>query len=391
MKPRFTFILFLALLYHPALSGGETMPGLEGLFDMEVRVLLDGGALNAEIDGGGGKLLVTSGETGAKLNLPEGDRVFAEGDLNGMKINHLSFPVHSVRIETSGKYIVFNGKKYRGYILLWDGHIGTFEAVNHLPLETYIKSVVAAEIPKSWPLEAQKAQAVAARTYALYKRQENAGNHFDVAMDVSDQAYGGAEAESDIAEQAVKGTAGMVLVFNNKLALAYFHSNSWDKTENAVDVFHGTDVPYLRSVTCRFARKSPYYTWQLNMSLAEIESALARGGVFSGKIRDISPSSFTPTGRVKQLRIAGGQKTELVEATAFRRALGGTKFKSTKFTIRKFGQTYSFIGNGYGHGVGLCQWGAKGMAENKSSFKEILAHYYPGALVSDNILVSNVE
>ncbi len=362
-----------------------------GFFDVEIRVAMDTAASKAEVDGDGGNLTITSGETGAGLNVAPTGKILAEWSPQGIKINHLIYPTGGARIESRSGTIIFNGKKYRGYLILWNGQNGTLTVVNHLPLDDYIRSVVAMEIPKTWPLEAIKAQAVAARTYALYKRQDNAGNLFDVAPDVSDQVYGGREVENEATNEAVKATEGMTLVYENHLALTYFHSNSGGRTENGSEVFHTANAPYLKSVKCRYAGDSPYYAWQLNVGLPEIESALSRNGLFSGKISLISVQSHTDSGRVRQLKIYGRNKTELLDASALRRALGGTRLKSTKFSVRSYGQTVTFVGNGYGHGVGLCQWGAKGMAEHKIGFKEILSHFYPGAVLSTSFLTSAME
>ncbi len=362
-----------------------------GFFDVEIRVALETAAVKADVDGDGWNLTITSGESGAGLNVASTGKVLAEWSPQGIKINHLIYPIRGARIESRSGTMIFNGKKYRGYLLLWNSPDGTLTVVNHLPLDDYIRSVVAMEIPKTWPLEALKAQSVAARTYALNKRQENAGNLFDVTPDVMDQVYGGIEVENEAANQAVKATEGLTLVYENHLALTYFHSNSGGKTEAGSVVFHTANAPYLKSVTCRYAGDSPYYAWQLNVSLPEIESALARNGLFSGKISRISVQSHTDSGRVRQLKIYGGNKTELLDASAFRRALGGTRLKSTKFSVRSYGQTVTFVGNGYGHGVGLCQWGAKGMAEHKIGFKEILSHFYPGSVLSTSFLTSAME
>jgi stage II sporulation protein D len=385
----FSLAVLLFVFTGHAFAGSDG--GLDGLFDVEIRVALERSATKAEIDGDGGTFTITSGENGARFNAGEPTKILAEGTADGIKINHKVYPVRVARVESSSGTFSFNGKKFRGYLLLWDGPNGAVDVINHLPLESYITSVVSMEMPKSWPLEAQKAQTIAARTYALYKRQENAGNNFDVAMDVSDQAYGGVEGESEASAQAVSATQGIVLMYENRLALTYFHSNSGGKTETASEIFRGMNQPYLKSVPCRYANKSPYFTWQLNIKMSEIEAAMSRNGMFSGKIGEVSVYSHTSSGRVRQLKIYGRNKTAIVDAGAFRLAVGGTRFKSTKFTIRRFGQSLSFVGNGYGHGVGLCQWGAKGMADEKRNYKEILSHYYPGTTLSGNILTSSVD
>lgn len=377
--------------FQPRDAVGKEDQAISEFFDVGVRVVLCKSCLGAEIGGDGGALTVSSGENGAILNVGEVSKILAEGAGDEIKVNHRSYPVRAVRVESSSGTFSFDGKRYRGYALVWIAPNGSVDLINHLPLEAYITSVVSNEIPKSWPLEAQKAQAVAARTYALYKRQENAGLNYDVAADVSDQAYGGISAESEASARAVAETKGMVLMFENRLALAYFHSNSGGKTENAAEIFGSSNQPYLKSVSCRYSAKAPNFGWQTDLKTSEIENALSRNGLFSGKITEVSIYSRTQSGRAKQLKIYGRNKTAIIEAGAFRLAIGGSRVKSTKFVIHNYGQHLTLVGNGYGHGVGLCQWGAKGMADDKIKFREILSHYYPGTTISDNILNSNAE
>ncbi|MBI5178305.1 MAG: SpoIID/LytB domain-containing protein [Nitrospinae bacterium] len=364
--------------------------GIEGLFGVEIRVALARSAVSSDIAGEGG-LLVASAESGARLNTGSVDRIAVRRDRRGIKLNTLVFPVKSIRVEAQGGIVSFNGKRYRGYLVLWDNDKGTFDVVNHVPMEDYLRSVVAMEMPKSWPLEALKAQTVAARTYALYRRQENAGTYFDVETDVMDQVYGGVAVENGFTDAAVEGTSGLVLKYENQLVKAFFHANAGERTENGEEVFRGVDVPYLKSVPCRYAKQSPYYVWQLSIRSQEIENALSRAGLFSGKITGISAHSHTRTGRVRFLKVQGRSRSELVEATAFRAAIGSTRIKSTRFSLRKQGQTFTFMGTGYGHGVGLCQWGAKGMAEAGKNFSEILSHYYPGITVSKDDFIATPE
>jgi len=383
-------VLMAAFLAFSTPVYAEDASGLEGLFNIEIRVVLARSVASAEI-GGKGNLLVTSAESGARLNLADTAKIAVRRDRHGIKLNTLVFPVHSIRVEQPGGIISLNGKEYRGYLVLWDNDRGTFDVVNHVPMEDYLRSVVALEMPKSWPQEALKAQAVAARTYVMFKRQGNTGNYFDVETDVMDQAYGGTAAENDMTDAAVRDTAGMVLTHQNTIARAYFHANSGDRTENGEEIFRGVDVPYLKSVPCVYAKQSPYYIWQLTIRLPEVEAALSRNSLFSGKITDISISSHTRTGRVRQLRIKSRTQNELVDAAAFRLAIGSTHLKSTNFSLRRSGQTLTFQGTGYGHGVGLCQWGAKGMAEKNRDYKEILAYYYPGTSITTRFAQPDTE
>ena len=365
-------------------------PKLESLLNLEMRVALIRAASAADL-AGEGNLLITSAESGARLNTGDLRSINVRRGPHGIRINSLVFPIRSIRVESPDGVIAINGKRYRGYIVLWDNGKGTFDVVNHVMLEDYLRSVVAAEMPKAWPVEALKAQAVAARTYALFRRQEMNENYFDLETNVMDQVYGGVANEDPRTDEAVHGTAGMILLYDNQIARTFFHANCGDRTEDGSEVFRKVNTPYLKSVPCDFGKRSPYYTWQMSVRMNEIEAALARAGLHHGKIASLSAQSHTKTGRVKTLALRNGRDVALVNAVDFRLALGAARLKSTRFTIQKQGTLMTFKGIGYGHGVGLCQWGAKGMADSGRTFREILGKYYPGAAVADNVLASVPE
>ncbi len=365
-------------------------PKLESLLSLEMRVALIRAASSAEL-AGEGNLLITSAESGARLNTGDLRAVTVRRSPHGIRINSFVFPINSIRVESPDGIIAINGKRYRGYIVLWDNGKGTFDVVNHVMLEDYLRSVVAAEMPKAWPVEALKAQAVAARTYALFRRQEMNENYFDVETTVMDQVYGGVVNEDSHTDEAVHGTAGMILLYNNQIARTFFHANCGDRTEDGVEVFHKINTPYLKSVPCAYGKKSPYYTWEFNVRINEVEKALTRAGLHKGKIGSIAAQAHTKTGRVKTLALRNGRDVAMVNAVDFRLAIGPARLKSTRFTIYKQGTLLLFKGIGYGHGVGLCQWGAKGMADEKRSFRDILGKYYPGATVAANVLASVPE
>ncbi|MBI5638559.1 MAG: SpoIID/LytB domain-containing protein [Nitrospinae bacterium] len=365
-------------------------PRLESLLSLEMRVALIRAASSATL-AGEGNLLITSAESGARLNTGDLQTITVQRSPHGIRINTLVFPIRSIRVESPDGIIGINGKRYRGYIVLWDNGKGTFDVVNHVMLEDYLRSVVAAEMPKSWPVEALKAQAVAARTYALFRRQEMNENYFDLETTVMDQVYGGVANEDPRTDKAVSGTAGMILMYKNQVARTFFHANCGDRTEDGVEVFQKVSVPYLKSVPCEYGKKSPYYTWQIGVRMNEIEAALARAGLHRGKIASLATQSRTKTGRVKTLALHNGRNVTMVDAVAFRLALGPARLKSTRFTIQKQGTMVTFKGIGYGHGVGLCQWGAKGMADAGRRFGDILGKYYPGATVAVNVLASVPE
>jgi stage II sporulation protein D len=284
-------------------------------------------------------------------------------------------PAKSEVIEPIGSMngdLMVMGTKYSGDIKVWKGDAGVC-VVNELPLEEYVKDVVAVEVSPEWDAEALKAQAVVSRTYALFQKIKNGNSVFHIASSVIHQAYKGSNPDARVS-YAVEATRSEVLTFDGKPIEAFYHSTCGGKTENSEDVF-GKSYPFLTSVetSCTL---SPYSAWVRDIPAAEIEKALNVPG-----IKKIEIKSFTSTHRVKQLDIVYNSGTKTVNATDFRKALGWNRLPSTNFTITVDGDSLIFEGKGYGHGVGLCQWGMLEMAREGKNYREILSFFYPGAMM----------
>ncbi|NLW06643.1 MAG: stage II sporulation protein D [Clostridia bacterium] len=267
------------------------------------------------------------------------------------------------------------------------------------PLEEYLVGVVAGEMPANFEVEALKAQAIAARTYTLKKieqakdlpgsRHENA----DICTDATHcQAW---LDEASLRQQwglvnywryhkrikdAVNATRGLVLTYQGKLIEPVYHSNGGGRTESAAAVWGG-DIPYLQSVASPWDRESPHYRDSLSFSLQELENKLGvnLSAVPAAALAAPSGSAMkvieqTPTGRVKTIVI--GDKT--FAATELRQLLG---LPSTDFSWEVAGEQIIFTTIGYGHAVGMSQYGANGMAAEGKKFNEILSHYYQGVKI----------
>ena len=293
---------------------------------------------------------------------------------------------------------------YRGRLQVLVGS-SSLQAVNHLPLEAYLPSVVASEMPASWPQAALRAQAVAARTYALRQRKPAAA--FDVSATVSSQVYKGVEAETPSTRQAVVSTRGQVLMFGPSLANAVFHSSAGGSTENSGDLW-SQQLPYLVSVP-DFDQHSPVHAWQLRLEPEQLQKAF---GEIGGAQR-IDVLATTGSGRVRQARVTGPAGTLVLTGAQLRSRLG---LKSTMVRFEVLAPQLAAlpalpplmpraadqsglaepaispdqvpvqlpppsllaIGRGFGHGVGMSQWGAHGMANRGQSYEQILHHYYRG-------------
>jgi stage II sporulation protein D (peptidoglycan lytic transglycosylase) len=284
-------------------------------------------------------------------------------------------PPNTEKIEKMGRLsgdLLVNGTHYVGNIEVWKGTEGMY-LINELPLEEYVKNVVNAEVAANWDMEALKAQAVIARTYALYQKNGASNLHYDITSSVLHQVYKGSVIDARIS-YAVMTTEAEVLTYEGKLIEALYHSTCGGRTEDAAEVF-GKSYPYMRPVESN-CEISPYWIWERKIPLDEIEKALKLSG-----IKEITISSYTSTGRVKTVAVVHDGGTTTVKATDLRKLLGWNRLPSTNFTITRENDQIVCEGKGYGHGVGLCQWSALKMAQEGKNYREILSFFYPGTTI----------
>jgi stage II sporulation protein D len=293
--------------------------------------------------------------------------------LNG---NSLS-PDRLAIVPLEGQWLNLNGASYRGELRIAKSARGDMDVINVLDVEAYLYGVVPKEMSPQWPLEALKAQAIAARTYVLYQKEKNKDRDYDVIATTASQVYGGAGAESAISNQAVDETRGMVLLYDGQLALTYFHANSGGMTEEARRVW-SADVPYLKGVRDDYSTKAPGCSWKLSLNVDKIRAALNRKGVDVGRIERLMPVDISPSGRVTKIKIFHGGKESVLSGNDFRLKTDPTQVKSTLFTMTNEGDEIHLEGKGSGHGVGMSQWGAYIMAREGFSYGDILRHYYYG-------------
>ncbi len=296
--------------------------------------------------------------------------------------------------------LLVNGQPYRGQIMLTPTTAG-MRVINFLKLEEYLYSVLPSEIAPGWPIEVLKAQAVAARCYALTQIKEQ--EEFDLYDDVRSQVYYGVRKENPNTTAAVQATRGQVGIYDGKIIQAYFYAAGGGSTANSEDVW-GRALPYLRSVP-DFDQQSPHFQWKASFTTKEIESLLKAVGVDVGVVLDLEPVEVDQSDRVVKIKIIGYDGDEVMKGTDFRFALG---LKSTKFTIVNHSPQQvnpqsveelvkavikqnnhkpddftgnvpagiELVGQGWGHGVGLSQWGAYAMAVGDADYRQILTHYY---------------
>jgi stage II sporulation protein D len=280
-------------------------------------------------------------------------------------------------IETGINPVYVNESGYRGRIEIHN-LLGKIYIINIVNIEEYLASVVPSEMPSSWNMEALKAQAIAARTYTYYHltQKNDTKNIYDLDSTTNFQVYKGIIAEKDSSTKAVRDTAGLIMTYNYTPILAYFHSTSGGKTADDKYVWQGEDLPYLSSVQCTYSKESPHYEWTTEISLQEIENTLMKKYQRLGKIRSISFKKFDD--RVVEVAIIHSNGNLVLTGNQFRHLLDPSKLKSTFFTAKLNKKSFHIYGKGWGHGVGMCQWGAKGRGEKGFNYEQILTYYYQG-------------
>ena len=275
--------------------------------------------------------------------------------------------------------LALDGRRYRGALELRHRGAG-LTAVNIVPVDDYLLSVVPEEMPTDWPAEALKAQSVAARSFALKSRGRHAAEGYDLCTTTHCQLYKGIASEKTVSTAAVRATRGEVLTYGGQPIEALFHTDSGGMTESSEDVW-GNPIPYLRAV-----RDTPLGTmpWTKTMSKADLEQKLAAKGHAIGRLRaiELSPLAVgraakdrTASGRVKAMIVTGTKGSVTLSGTAWRSLLG---LKSTLFSAKLTKDSVTFTGFGAGHGLGISQWSAKRLAETGKSYADILHHYYTG-------------
>lgn len=365
------------------------------------------GASSVRLESRGG--LWGVGDGGRTLRVGSGSviTVAAGGDRLTITGSGINERFGSLRIRGSGEPISVNGVRYRGEVelLLRNGGV---TAVNVVGLEDYVAGVVGVELgPRpADEIEALKAQAVAARTYALRNKGKWASSGFDLAGSVSDQGYRGVDAENATILRAVAATAGEVITYGGELIDVFYHSTCGYETATPQEAFETVQgKPYLQSVSDRvgdryYCDASPNFRWIVEWEAAELQQVLRET---LEQVMGIDPADVgLPTslvaykvgesGRVTELRIVTDLGSIPVTGPRIRRVLrrpegGGLRSNAVEFSAvdGPNGLTFRATGAGFGHGVGMCQWGAIGRARAGQNYRRILTHYLPGTSIERKI------
>jgi stage II sporulation protein D len=369
--------------------------------------------------------------------------------------------------EKDRDYMLVNGKPYHGVMELKKRTPTSFIVVNDVNIEEYLAGVLSGEVIASWPDDALKAQAVAARTYILYKKKQPRDKDFDVYSTVMDQVYAGMTAEMPKLKKIVQDTEGQVLTYSGEVIKAYYHSTCGGHTEDGAEVFP-EDASFLAGVPCNYCSGSPMFNWNQELTTDDLRKALTKLGNNSnlphGELLDLKVTRTGKSGRAADITLILSDGERVIKGSDLRMLVGPGKLKSTRFKLEmldvkreslppvittqwvkrlpatqitdssmdsdslgftsfgplkvaeqgaleppieplvmpqelfssillcqpdvlvikmeegreKVSARLRFTGSGWGHGVGMCQWGACRMAQLGNDYRAILKYYYPG-------------
>ena len=270
-------------------------------------------------------------------------------------------------------------RSYRGGLRIHATKDGLM-VVNEVDIESYLLGVLGHEMPLSWPEGALMAQAVAARSYAIFQIERNREAIYHVRSDTGSQVYGGRGRESDVAIGIIRDTAGVVLTWDYHLFCTYFHSTCGGRTVPAHEVFAEADITPLSGVPCTYCAESKFYRWEGTLDRAAVSESLAKAGFGGAPVSGIEIKGRTRAGHATEVMvIRPGVEPLTLAANRFRLVVGPSVLRSTAFDLLATGDELHLRGRGWGHGVGMCQWGARGLALKGHTAEEILQHYYPGS------------
>ncbi|MBN1816843.1 MAG: SpoIID/LytB domain-containing protein [Sedimentisphaerales bacterium] len=377
----------------------EPTPGMDTAQEYQIRVLLFDNIRTC--------LLAVPGPVTIRSLTADAEARFPEVP-EPMQINRLSGKITvgehvftgAVEIVPESPFVFsIDGQRFRGHCLIVPENDGDlFDVINRAPMEAYLAGVVGAEMPSYWEAAALAAQAVASRTYALYHKQRYGSQRaFDVRRTESNQVYRGVAAETPSVWRAVEDTRGLVLtcVQDDKpdhVFPAYFASTCGGHTESSGKVF-GTDYPALQGVACPYCRETSrrtFYSWNpVRLEVKDVSQRLLAHYPSLSRLESVEQiepldiSRYEDFQRITKVNLIGRNgKKQWLEAENLRLAIdpSGRVLKSTAFEIERSGDMFVFSnGRGFGHGVGLCQYGALGLARAGNNFEQILAFYYPDA------------
>ncbi|MEB3294420.1 MAG: SpoIID/LytB domain-containing protein [Synechococcales bacterium] len=371
-----------ALLWGVLIAPAQAALELRVAIEQDVPKVRIGSSVNAVVRNGSGQVL---GEIQGMSGFE------AQRRNNAVVMDRWQAPLISIEPKDKNGVVWIGDRWYRGRaVVKLTG--SSLTAVNYVDLEHYLYSVLGGEMNGNWPQQALKAQAVAARSYALYRRQRYGTAVFDLCDTAQCQVYRGVQDESAGTQQAVNATAGQVLTHNGRIIEALFHSSSGGYTENVEDVWRSGPIPYLRAVPDA-DQGAPVFQWTRTITQQELTNLAPN----VGRILNVVPvaTSRTKGGRFRQIQVIGDRGSRVIEGERFRDVFN---LRSSKFVIAANDMTsnpsitpppannppviaqppasFTITGYGFGHGLGMSQYGALGLAQKGWNYQQIVLHYF---------------
>ncbi|HBE01176.1 MAG TPA: hypothetical protein DC049_01685 [Spirochaetia bacterium] len=345
-------LIFSALLLIPELS-----------LPQNIKVLVYEGRAT----GITGDISITQDNTG-EFTLKKNGKIYNSRD--GICYHTAEFPVK------------INSGIYTG-TLLFSAQANVFRIINILDFEDYVSGVTACEISHTWPEEAIKAQALVARTYSWLKYQQNLKNQYHIKADDTDQVFRGSANLPGNIINFTRATAGKIICCRGKPVEAFFHSCCGGVTEEPENVWGGKkeQYPYLKKKTCSYCANSPVFAWKTAIALTELNAKFSSLSAELGGITGIRPLERSSSGRYAKILVLGKKGSREMQANFFRMSLGAKNLPSLFFSASSRGKTIVFSGKGYGHGIGLCQWGAHELAKRGWNYTGIIRFYFSGITI----------
>lgn len=350
---------------------------------LAVGLQTNGGNSIDLVPSGGPVKLLLQDEKKAQVKFPEDQTIHVEIQGNGFRVNGKTFSSDVLNFKAEKEELAdrllwsLNGKSYRGGLRITKQG-GKIIVINLIPTEDYLLGTVGEEMPPKWNEEALKAQVVAARTFALKNRKRHAKEGYDLCNTPHCQVYGGTGSEHPSVERAVKMTYGEVLTYQDKLIDAVFHTDSGGMTENSQNVW-GSAVAYLAPAKEVRQKTMP---WDMSIPEAKFTATLSKHGFSIGSLKriELSPLAIGRegkdrffSGRVKSAKFIGTKGSACIPGNKLRDMFS---LRSTLFEMHLSRGSIDIHGYGWGHGLGLSQWGAQAFAKQGMKYDNILKHYY---------------
>lgn len=335
------------------------------------------------------------------------DQTLGRSDANGLR----RLPRGGILVSSSDGILNVNGRRYAEELRIYPAAAGCL-VVNRLPIERYLESVVNSEFNSKWAREAVEAQLIASRTYAWYQMldaRRDPKKLYDLESSEKDQVYAGLDRADAASRDLVRATRGLILSDKRGSSpiKAFYHSTCGGSTVVPEQVWGAKVAGFRRGVPCSFCARSPVSEWSLRVTNFDMQTKIERALKSDPDAKStlpswfqLNPAAWLLTAVQPKLSLAAGvkeqeielkfisktegraQRTASVNAYRFRNWVSPLLLKSTQFQVQMDGGSAVFRGRGYGHGVGLCQWGAKAMGEQGYKRDQILSHYYPDARLS---------